>query len=395
MKTQNIYLLPTISLVALSPLMAQDNGVDTKAANFKEGKFTDYLELAEKAIEANADDLPEDVKAQDLFNALGLGNISKYAQSSTPQGTEWINKIHLNNGGDNQGALKLLLDTKHKGLSVPNMAPAGSDLALQLSLNLSNLEPLVSSVMAKAATDEDKADFKAQMESPVPMMEMTTSELLQKLDLRLNLVIDLDENEKLPTPVGEFNKPHIVGRIDGAAWTWAKVGAQAIGGTGLPFQKAEANGVTTYTLPAEMSANFMGYSPVISVDKNKDQIWVASSPEFLKKSSSGQNTLAQSEDYKKTMEGLPKDGVSMTYVSKGFANFLFNALGELKTKGMLDEAGDEANEQIDLALAQLNKVQTGMAQVISTDANGILLSERNVKNIEEQMKEGLKLLETK
>lgn len=396
MKTKSIYLVPALSLAVLSPLVAQSTGVDKSAANYKEGKFTDYLELAEKALKENSEDLdlPEDVSADDLFKAIGLDNITNYAQSSTPQGTEWINKVRLNNGGKNKGAMKLLLDTKHKGLSVPSMSPAGTDLALQFSLNLSSLEPLISGVMETAATDEDKAEFKAQMAEAAPMMEMTNSELLQKLDVRLNLALDLDPAEQLPTPMGAFDKPNLVIRLDGAAWAWAKVGAPLIGSTGLPFAKAEANGVTTYSLPAEMAANFLGYSPVISVDSAKDQIWIASSPAFLAKSSSGENTLAQSDAYKKTMAGLPNDGVSMTYMSKDFADFLTKTLDTFKKNGMLEGAGEEANEQIDNALEQLAKVKTGAAQVLSSDENGILISERNVQNIEQQMAETLKLLQS-
>ena len=249
--------------------------------------------------------------------------------------------------------------------------------------------------MNTAASDEDIAEFKAEMAKPVPMMEMTNSELLQKLDLRFNLVIDLDATDKLPTPIGAFDKPHIVGRIDGAAWAWAKAGGQLLGLTGLPFEKTEANGVTTYSLPAEMAENFMGYSPVISVDSNKNHIWVASSPEFLTKSSSGKNTLAESAAFKATMAGLPKEGVSMTYMSKDFATFLTQTLTTFKSGGMLEEAGEEAKTQIDNALEQLAKVKNGAAQVISTDADGILLSERNVQNIEQQMAEAMKLINEK
>ncbi len=395
MKTKYTHLVPALALAALTPVMAQSTGVDKSAANYKEGKFSDYLEIAEKAIEAKADDLPEEITSRDIFKAIGFGNITTYAQSSTPQGTEWINKIRLNNGGKNEGALKLLLDSKHKGLSVPTMAPAGTDLAVQFSLNLSSLEPLISGVMETAASDEDKAEFKTNMSNPVPMMDMTTSELLKKLDVRLNLALDMDPAEQIPTPLGAFDKPNLVIRLDGASWAWAKVGAQLIGSTGLPFAKAEANGVTTYSLPAEMTAQFMGYSPVLSVDTAKDQIWIASTPEFLTKSSSGKNTLAQSAAYKATMAGLPNDGVSMSYVSKDFADFLTKTLGSFKEKGMLEGAGEDGKAQIESALEQLAKVKTGMASVLTSDAKGILMSSRDVQNIEEEMAEVLELLKTK
>ena len=85
MKIKHTHLLPAITLAALTPVMAQSTGVDKSAANYKEGKFSDYLEIAEKAMAANADDLPEELTSRDLFSALGFENIKSYAQSSTPK----------------------------------------------------------------------------------------------------------------------------------------------------------------------------------------------------------------------------------------------------------------------------------------------------------------------
>lgn len=400
MKKTHLQLASAITLAAATPAYAQ--GVDKNAANFKEGPMSDYLNIAKKALNDHAEelelDLPDAVQPRHIFKMLGFENVKTYAQSSTPQGTEWINHIQLNNGGDHQGALKLFVDSKHKGLVVGDMAPAGTDLALQFTLNLASAETLIGNFMADAGAPEDaQEEFKGAMGEETPMLGVTNSELLKKLDLRLNLAIDFDAEKKLALPIpelGELPFPNLVGRIDGATWIWNKLGPIAIGQSGLPFAMKKEGDITTYTLPAEMTQQFMGFSPVIKVDGLKDQFWIATTPEFLDKCSSGENTLAQSEAYRKVMAGLPAEGVSMTYMSKDFVNLVKDFLDKPIVKEGLEGAAPEIKDSVAESLKQIDKVQTGFGQVISTNANGILLSERNVMNIEQQMTEAMKQLES-
>lgn len=369
--------------------------VDTSAANFKEGSFSDYSQIIEDAIKQNAgDDLPDGMTPKIIVDALGFGNIDTYAQSSTPEGSEWVNKIRLDNGGKHKGLIKLFADTKYKDISVAQMAPEGTDLALQFGLNLKSAEGAILDFMSNGAEDKDIEEFKKNMGEQVPMLDMTASELLQKLDLRVNLALDMDPSQQLPTPFGSFDKPNLVIRLDGIGWVWEKVGSMAIGGTGLPFQKAEAGGVTTYSLPAEMAAQFMGFLPEVRVDSAKDQVWIASTSDFMAKSISGTNTLADSAAYKETMKGLPTEGQFVSYASKDFAQFASKLLTDLKGKGMLDSADEASKAQIESALTQLNKVQTGMAQVMSADSTGVTSAERGVQNIEQGLAEMKKAFET-
>jgi hypothetical protein len=383
-----MYTKPLYFALGLASTSAFAQGVDKSAANYKEGKFSDYLAVVDKAIDSSdQEDLPDGFDKNKFYKAVGIGNIDSYAQSSTPDGTEWVNKIQLNNGGQNEGFLKLLSSSKYKGFSAPQMAPAGSDLAAQLSLNLTSIESTMKEILAMG-DDGELEEFEKGLGEEVPMLGVNSSDLLKQLDVRLNLVIDLDAKEKLQTPFGAFDRPHLTGRIDGISWIWEKVGAMAIGGTGLPFSKSDEGAVSTYTLPAEMAAQFMGFSPVVRVDKESDQIWLSTTPDFLAKCTSGKDTLADSEAFKATFKGLPTDGNSMTYTSKEFYDFFGNSImGVLEQNGLLDAADEVTKAQLDNAKEQMGKVKTGTAQVISTNANGILLSQRGVQTIEEQIKD--------
>jgi hypothetical protein len=257
-----------------------------------------------------------------------------------------------------------------------------------MDLDLRTVEELLGNVMAVAgASDNDIADMKDSMKEEVPNLGMNASALLGKLNFRVNIAVDLDDKVMLALPmVGEVDKPRMVIRLDGLTWIWDKMGDDMIAESGMPLEKKEEGGVTTYSLPPQMAAQFMGYSPVFSIDKNKDQIWISSSPEFLKRSMSGEDSLANSPAYKETVKGLAQKGNALGYMSKDFADLLIKLHGIAKANGMMENLGD-ANADIDKALAELKLIKQGSISTLSRTEDGILFSERGVKNYKERMKE--------
>ncbi len=239
---------------------------------------------------------------------------------------------------------------------------------------------------------DDQQDFEDTMKEEIPELGMTTSALLSKLNVRVNIAIDLDDKVKLALPmVGELDKPRVVIRLDGLAWIWDKMGKDMIAESGMPLQKTEEGGVTTYSLPAEMAAQFMGYSPVIAIDKNKNQIWISSSPEFLKRSMAGTESLAGSLAYKGTMQGLPDKGNAMMYMSKDFADLLLKLHGIAKANGMMDGLG-ENKADVDKAVATLKKINQGNVSTLTRGADGLHFSSRSTESLESMLEEAEKMM---
>jgi hypothetical protein len=231
------------------------------------------------------------------------------------------------------------------------------------------------------------ADMQKGMKEEVPNLGMNASALLGKLNFRVNIAIDLDDKVKLALPmVGELDKPRIVARLDGLTWIWNKIGDDMIAESGMPLEKKEVDGIITYSLPPQMAAQFMGYLPVLSIDKNKDQIWISSSPDFLKRSMSEEESLANSPAYKETVKGLAQKGNTLGYMSKDFADLLIKLHGIAQANGMMENLG-EANADIDKAIAELKLIKQGTISTVSRTEDGILFSERGVKNYKERMKE--------
>lgn len=402
MKKKYLFMLPAISLAASTSSWGQATADLPAASKINlEAEFTE-AKPAKELFDQLADLLTEtaknegqDVDGKAILNALGLGEITSYAMSSEKVGTEWKNLMFLHNGGSDKGIFSLL-GKKDADFSAPNMCPTGSDLVLQLDLDLRTVEDLIRNVMkAGNAPEEDQKEFEEEMLAKVPELDISQSELLGKLNVTLNLAIDLDDKVKMALPmVGELDKPRIVIRLDGLAWLWDKMGDDAIAETGMPFQKKEEEGITTYSLPPEMAAQFMGYSPVLAVDTNTNQVWISSSPEFLQRSMSGKDTLASSIAYKGTMEGLPAKGNMMSYMSKDFADLMIRLAGIAEASGAFEGFPEEQKAAVETALESLKGINQGYVSTITRAQDGIHLSERSPQNFEEMIEEFKKMMKS-
>jgi len=400
MKKKYLLMLPAISLVASTSSWGQATAEVPAASKVNlEAEFTEAKpakELQDKLaafINEQAKNAGEEVDGKAIIEALGLGDITSYAMSSQKDGTEWINLMFLHTEGSDKGIFPLL-GKKNAEFSAPNMSPGGSDLVFQMDLDLRTVESLIRNVMkAGKAPAEDIQDFEDEMKEEVPELEITNSELLSKLNVRLNLAIDLDDKVKLALPmVGELDKPRMVIRIDGIAWLWDSMGDDFIAESGMPFEKKEEDGIITFSLPAEMAAQFMGYSPVLAVDKNKDQVWISSSPDFLERSMSGKETLADSLAYKTTMTGLPKNGNMLSYMSKDFADLMIQLHGIAEANGMMEQLG-EGQADIDKAIEKLKKIKQGEISTLTRGKDGIHISARSIDNLQDMIKEVTEMIE--
>jgi len=345
-------------------------------------------------IDEMAKEAGEEVDAKAILTALGLNEINSYAMSSEKDGTMWKNHLFLHNKGSDNGIFPLL-GKKNADFTVPNLAPADSDLAFQLELDLKTVEKLIASVMKAANAPADAVEeFNSGMAEQVPMLNMTTSELLAKLEVRLNVVLDLDPTVKLALPmVGQIDTPNLLIRIDGVGWAASKVADEFIANVGIPFEKKEADGVTTFSLPAAMAAQFMGYSPVITIDTKSDTVSVATTPEFLAKCIGGGDKLAKSADFKAATAGLSQKGNTMTYVSVEAGQFFVRLMEIAQANGMLEHMGAEEKAQLDKSFALIKKMDKDAFSSFSRTDDGILVSEKGLQDLKTSIEDTKKQIE--
>ena len=389
MKKKYLFMLPVMSLATGTSAFAQDVATLPAAAKvnmkaeFSEAKpakemFNQLADLITKAAKEEG----EEVDGKAVLTALGLNEINSYAMSSEKDGKLWKNLMFLHNNGSDKGIFSLL-GKKNADFTVTNIAPADSDLALQVELNLKTVEKLIVSVMKAANAPADAVEeFNAQMLEPVPNLGITNSELLAKLNVRVNIVMDLDPTVKLALPmVGQIDTPNILFRIDGVAWAASKVAGDFVADLGLPLEKKEADGVSTYSLPAEMAAQFLGYSPVITIDTNTDQVTIASTAEFLAKCNGAGPKLAKSEDFAAATAGFETKGNAMTYMSKEFAQFVVKLMEIAQAQGMMEHLGGEEKAQLDKTFTQLKNLDSDLFSGFARTDDGIQVSEKGLEDL--------------
>lgn len=397
MKMKHLWMIPALSLAASTSAFSQAvadvpaaDKVNKSAEDFEAAKSDDLLKELTDMMQKAAIKEGNEVDAKEILNILGLSAVDSYAYSSDKQGDEYINLIYLHDGGANKGIFKTLGGNSVK-YSVPTMCPNGTDLAFQMKLNLGNVEEMARGIMrASNSSDEDIEEFEDTMNEDLPDIDMTTSTMLKKIDLTVHLAIDMDQEEQLDLTMlgmGAIDKPRIVARIDNIKWA-LKYLDKTLQEPGAGMQRSEKDGVIVFNMGEQMEQMLMGYSPLIVLDTNKGQLWFATSQAFLKRCKSGENTLADDVNFQSTMEGLPKKGNALFYISKDLAKLIANMLEE-----QIKEGNIEKNEDMDKMLTELKGVKTGAAQAYTRDETGAHISSRSTESIKDSITEMKKMID--
>ena len=392
-------LLPALIATTLSSAWAQDrhpaletaaSKIDTKAEFVLLNKLsgdlsaiTQYLELILDAARNSGEKIPPNLKAKDLMEILGVNTLQATGNSSTKQDNAWVNRSYLENGGSDKGIFSLFGE-KGQAQVASTICPAGTDLALQLQLDLRQVESIVTAI-AKAVGEGDKIN--ENMKKPIPNLGMTSSEVLAKLNVRANLMLDLDSADTIPTPFGEVGRPFVAARIDGIAWLWEKIGKKALTESDAPIDVTEKDGMIILKPNAEALAEMdkgeaaavkaiMKLSPIAIIDIAKNQIWLGTNEDYLSKCMSGQNTLADSPEFKAAMEGLPEKANSMAYVSKHLLSQIAEKYTKLGDSGMLGKDFEKAKPLVDHLLEDITESDKGWAMTMGKDDNGVLFTNR-------------------
>ena len=334
-------------------------------------KLLSYAEDLKKAVIASDPkfEVGENLEITELLTDLGIADYVSTARSDKRVYPIWINKLYTNTGGKFNGINSIYGGVNEK-FSVTDFAPASSDLALQMRLDLRQLPAFIEKAATQLGkTNELEAIFKAENPN---LAGMTPMDILAKINLRVNLVVDFDEKAQLPLPIGSVATPNIVARIDNASWAWALIEGPLIESSGLPWKKQVKGDVTLLTLPEELKEKFMGFLPVISVDKK--HIWLASSEAFLNKALDEKgDKLKDNRAFQRTLKNLPESGNYLAYMSEDFQSEIVKIYKNNEDKLLA------ANKEFAIFQPLINEMiedvtssGTAMAAVIDVDETGIL-----------------------
>ncbi len=396
MKKKYLFMLPAMSFAAGTSAFAQDvanipaAAMVNMKADFSEAKpATEMFNTLADMLTNAAKESGQEIDGKAVLTALGLNEITSYAMSGEKAGDIWSNKMFIHNNGSDKGIFSLL-GKKNQEFTVTGLAPADTDLAAQVELDLRTVEKLFLSVMKAANAPEDAvAEFTDAMAEEATLLGMTNSELLAKLNIRASIAITFDPAAKIPIPeIGEIDKPNFIIRIDGAALEIQTLLNGAVDMFGIPLQKKEENGVTSYSVPEALLGALMGYNPAITIDTNNNQVTIASSPDFLAQSLNAETPkLATSADFIKATEGLATKGNSMSYMSKDFAKLVVKLMEIAQAKGLLEGLDEAQDAEIMKQFENMKKIDQSTYSAYTRTDEGILMSEKGIQSLEKTIKE--------
>lgn len=397
MKKKFLFVLPALFSMITSHSLAQVIHPDLKIAASKVdlsaesiqlnkysgdiGALTQYMELFFNIVKESDHNVPAGLNVKGMVDVLALDKLRAGSSSSAKVDNAWLNYSYIDTGGSEEGIFSLL-GRKNQPQVVPTICPVGTDIAVQLELDLRKVEQMIYGI-AEMTGDTEKID--ATFGEVPPELEMTFSEALAKMNVRVNLMLDLDANDEIPLPIGNIGRPLMAARVDGISWLWPIMEKQLVENPlvelhekdGLLILKPTNEGVL------EMKKSRVGslfqiikLSPLVVIDLEKDAVWVCSNEDYLAKCLSGENTLANSPAYKQAMEKLPKTANSMVYVSEDLLKKLSEVYMKLRDTGLMGEKFKKAEPLMSRFLEDLTESDKGWIMSVAKDETGILTASR-------------------
>lgn len=326
--------------------------------------ITGYIDLLLEAARKSDQTIPEDFTAQRLARAFGLNELKAVAQSSKYQDKIWTNRTYIETKRNDRGLFSLV-GGNGSDYRVTEMTPGGTDLALQVQIDLSQILNIVLESLPETG------DLRKDITEEVPETDMSIEDFLKKLNVTLNVAVDLDPKDDVAIGPLKLGRPHVVARVDGVLWAWQLLGDELMTDSEMPFEKSESDGITSYRLPEEMREDLGGYLPMIVVDSKSDQIWIATDPTHMKKCRDGQDKLSTDPAFLATWKGMPEKGNSMFYISKACVTDMQQLYTSLVDEEAFGEDFADSKDLVDQIINDITQCPTGFAMAISKDEKGI------------------------
>jgi len=310
------------------------------------------------------------VSAAKVLDISGLDQATTIGRSS-----KWIedhhhNRIFIETGGSNFGLLSII-DNQPKPWQSAAFAPKGTDLLLETTLNLSQV-PQITNQIANLVPDESMDDVTGYLDEIIPGSQMTVREALTGLNARISIAIKLDPTKKWSPEKGlELPAFQACVRFDGIAKkAWPILKPQIEGN--LPFT-SEGN-IHTIPSPEAIPTPWGNIKPVVIVNLDTDQLWIADTADFLKACQSSEDKLLTAPEYLAATKDLPTTGFAHTYMSNEgvqlIASLINTVAKQVESKG--DDLVDP--QEIEKLTTEFLQSKFGYASAAKHDDNGLLFA---------------------
>lgn len=319
-------------------------------------------------------DFPSGFSFVKAFDDLGLTSIKAIGASSrlTDSGLYHSRSYALTPGG-RKGLLSLQGGPAESFLT-HELAPEGTDFALEFPLHLKTLgqDTLAGFLNLVPAKERPKVD--AALDQPVPNLGITNRELIQKLDARIGLFLQVHPEQQLPLP-SEVPLPgaDLLLVADRIGWILEPLKQQfmpMLSTPMLPVEVVDKDGIFSVTFKQPVGPAPMDFQPMLRFDSKADRLLISTRASFLNAALEGKKPLSASATFKAAWTGLPEKGNSAIYLSPVMLEtFRKSLLQSIQVSKESDAFKEAAGKVLGLLTPYISQAQ---ALCVSNQAEGTL-----------------------
>ena len=263
-----------------------------------------------------------------FVDALGLLRLKAVGLSSRAQGPGLYHNRALLYMPEGPAGIFRLPGGKPSPPVISTLAPADTDLAVQVELALSSLVPTIRSVLGAAGDKENLNRLEAMLKFPVPGVAMTAGEALEKLDLRLMLMGSVTEGKSIPVPNMKLEIPafRLLLAIEGADFLMEPLLTYAGAYDILTIEKGD--GFTIIQLNQDLQGGLeKHFQPALYHDHKSKRVFLTTHLEYARTVLGGASHLQDSAEYKSLTTGLSAECNGLSYYSPRFYQTARNFVG--------------------------------------------------------------------
>ena len=377
---KRIALLSSVLGLGISPLGAEvklsekltriaahlgDGGVHFSVTDAQED-LKDLAQLGDALIKYIPDtEIPPNLKVEQLFSDLGLFSFQGRGSSSAKLGNLWHNRSFILTDGEHEGLFSLLGGESRKPI-LSDFAPAGSDLVLETTVDLREIER-TSRKIGRAFGPQADSEIKEAFAEEITELGMSMADIFADFTVQGTIVLWLDDEKSFEIEQGvSLPVPHLAARMDNAGTVWAILKKQLEADSKFVEKEGEVI-VTPESGPFPMP--FGEVMPVIVWNPGSKQLFAALTADDLAVCRGKGPKLVASGAYQNATEGFPDEASSLAYLSGDVFRLV-----EILTKQFLPQAPPEGQEIIEQILPHLQKLGTegGYAAAVSVKKDGFL-----------------------
>ena len=357
-----------------------DTGGDLFAIVDVSGDAEKLASAVESAIDYmnKIEELPTEITELNLVGLaddLGLSSIAAFGMSSHRNGEIYRNKIYVHIPEGRKG-LPLITGGEPGPFAARDLAPAGTDLVLEVQVDLKSMFELAGNLVESVGGAAVSEEFRNSSEEPNPdLLGMSASKIFGLLNTKVVLIGDIDSENPLQVPGFPIQFPSFdfLVCIDGVGEVFTTL-VETIPEEMQTQMIEEGEGFQRMAMPVDDEVGQL-MKPVVHHELETGRVLFASTKEYLEGCLSAATTVWDDESFEQAMEGLPEEGNSLSYVSAELMSEVLRLGKELMSQSVGMEQFPEGFDELVAELLPVVGVSTKHSEgtVLVNEEDGILV----------------------